>query len=266
MLLHLVIFLAFTIKSHASWIDPDTSDDNRKAKSFTDGKEYDLVMSDEFNKNGRSFHDGHDPMWTAIERSDDDQTAGGKKSLQYYNSSNAYTEDGRLVLLTTTEDTSWKGYNPYAKKYTNLKRHFRSAMVQSWNKFCFTGGIFEADIMLPGAFNIGGLWPAVWLLGNLGRATYEGSTNLVWPWSYTKCNRAMQKGQLMSGCDETEHYELNSHQGRGATEIDIVEVMPGTGGMPVVPNDVRKPYNSMTLQVRSIDTLTLFSVYIVYIE
>jgi hypothetical protein len=32
--------------------------------SYTDGKTYDLVMSDEFNREGRSFKDGDDPMWT----------------------------------------------------------------------------------------------------------------------------------------------------------------------------------------------------------
>lgn len=41
------------------------------------------------------------------------------------------------------------------------------------------GGIIEMDAILPGEHDIGGLWPAFWLLGNLGRATYEASTNLV---------------------------------------------------------------------------------------
>jgi Beta-glucan synthesis-associated protein SKN1/KRE6/Sbg1 len=32
--------------------------------SYTDGKIYDLIMSDEFNREGRSFKDGDDPTWT----------------------------------------------------------------------------------------------------------------------------------------------------------------------------------------------------------
>lgn len=233
---------------HSGWIDPDTPASSKQTRSFTDGEVYDLVMSDEFNKPGRKFLDGHDPMWTAVERSDDDQTSGGKKSLQFYNSSYAFTEDGSLVLLTTDEDTKWRGYDPYTKKYTQLRRHFRSGMLQSWNKFCFTGGIFEADIMLPGSPRIGGLWPAVWLLGNLGRATFEASTNLIWPWSYPSCDRSLQNAQLLSGCDVTEHFELHPGQGRGATEIDIVEVMPGEGALPLI-STINRPYNSMTLQV-----------------
>ena len=83
---------------------------------------------------------------------------------------------------------------------------------------------------LPGTSMNGGLWPAAWLLGNLGRATYEASNNLLWPWSFTKCDRHKQKAQIISGCDVTAHYALNPRQGRGATEIDIIEVMAGESG------------------------------------
>lgn len=43
------------------------------------------------------------------------------------------------------------------------------------NKFCFTGGYVEAAVQLPGANNVVGLWPAVWTMGNLGRAGYGAS-------------------------------------------------------------------------------------------
>ena len=45
-------------------------------------------------------------------------------------------------------------------------------MMSSWNKFCFTGGYIEANVTLPGVNNILGLWPAIWTMGNLGRAGY----------------------------------------------------------------------------------------------
>lgn len=146
---------------------------------------------------------------------------------------------------------------------------FQSGMLQSWNKFCFTGGIIEAELQFPGRHDTGGLWPAFWLLGNLGRATFEASTNLMWPWSYDTCNRCggawvagigppgrahgpltlqanphtyldtnphpdchphpcdrdLQVAQEISGCDVTSHYSLSPGVGRGATEIDIVEVV-----------------------------------------
>ena len=248
----LVLTLIFIISEgkFAGWIDPDTPENKRTIVSYTDGLTYDVVMSDEFERSGRTFKDGHDPMWTGIDRPDEDQTSNGKKSLQYYNSSTISTKNGNLVIKTTNEDTKWRGWNPYKKRYETMKRHFKSGMLQSWNKFCFTGGILEIDVHFPGAHDIGGLWPAVWLLGNLGRATYESSTNLMWPWSYNECNRELQHAQELSACDITTHYSLNKHQGRGATEIDMIEVMPGPSTpLPLVKNHVKRPYSSMTLQV-----------------
>ena len=126
-------------------------------------------------------------------------------------------------------------------------------MLQSWNKFCHTGGIIEFDVKFPGKHDIGGLWPAVWLLGNLGRATYLASTNLLWPWSYHQCDRKLQKAQEISGCDITSHFSLKPGMGRGATEIDIIEVMAGPdSALPIVKNNVHRPYTSMTLQVNNL--------------
>ena len=109
-------------------------------QSYSDGKIYDLVMSDEFNRDGRSFKDGDDPMWTAIDKSDDDLASNGR-SLEYYNSSMAYTKGGNLVIETNADDTVWTGFNPFTKKDEVMTRNFKSAMVQGWNKFCYTGGI-----------------------------------------------------------------------------------------------------------------------------
>lgn len=249
---NLSILSAKEMKGFAGWVDPDTSTKHHTIKSLSrpDSDAYDIVMSDEFNREGREFIDGADPMWTGIDRSDDDQTSSGRKSLQFYNSSNVRTSRGHLIITTTTEDTKWKGWNPYLKKYQTMTRHFRSGMIQSWNKFCYTGGILEISVKFPGHPNIGGLWPAVWLLGNLGRATFETSTNRMWPWSYEKCNRDLQRAQEISGCDVTSHYNLQPGKGRGATEIDLIEVMAGPSTkLPLVKNNLKRPYCSMTLQV-----------------
>ena len=48
-------------------------------------------------------------------------------------------------------------------------------MMSTWNKFCFTGGLVETAVSLPGLSNVAGLWPAVWAMGNLGRAGYGAS-------------------------------------------------------------------------------------------
>ena len=64
----------------------------------------------------------------AIDRSDDDQTSSGRKSLQFYNHTQITTLNGNLVITTTTEDTKWKGWNPYKKAYEDMKRHFKSGI------------------------------------------------------------------------------------------------------------------------------------------
>jgi Beta-glucan synthesis-associated protein SKN1/KRE6/Sbg1 len=79
------------------WIVPDTQLEDKTHSSYTDGLEYELIMSDEFNRPGRSFKDGHDPLWTGIDKSDDDQPSSGRKSLQFYNHSAISTKDGHLV-------------------------------------------------------------------------------------------------------------------------------------------------------------------------
>ena len=209
-------------------------------------------MSDEFNVPGRTFADGDDPTWTALDKTDNDASSGGGGSLHFYNSSMITTKDGLLEINTKVDPTEWQYFDPSQDKYSKVTKYFKTGMLQSWNKFCFTGGILEIDLTFPGAHDIGGLWPAVWMLGNLGRATYEASTNNLWPWSYDKCDRKLQHAQAISACDAQNHFGLNPHQGRGATEIDVIEVMSGwSGGLPNTDPPISIPYGDLTLQVRS---------------
>ena len=227
-LLPLTLTTALFNHVNAGWIDEDTPSKLHTTTSLVDGSTYHLVMSDEFNVPNRSFADGHDPTWTALDKSDDDYSASGGGSLHFYNSSTVTTTpDGMLTISSVIDETTWNHYDAIEKEYKTTTKHFKSGMIQSWNKFCFTGGILEVDVVLPGEPDIGGLWPAVWLLGNLGRATYEASTNNLWPWSYDKCDRKKQESQVISGCNSVNHFGLNKFQGRGATEIDLLELMGG---------------------------------------
>ena len=187
---------------------------------------YDLVFSDEFNSPGRTFEDGADPRWTAMEKNDYTNDA-----QHYYSAGNVYTDtEGNLVIKTEVADTTIVGFNDADYKKEQTVKHFKSAMLQSWNKFCFTGGVMEAEISLPGRHNIGGLWPAFWLLGNLARHTYVGSSEHVWPWSSSVCTDKSRSAQLISACDRVEHYGLHRGVGRGAPEVDVFEVQAGSIG------------------------------------
>ena len=208
---------------------------------------YELVFSDEFNTDHRSFNDGHDPRWTALEKNDYTNDA-----QHYYAASHAYTQKGNLVIKTEAADTDIIGFNDVTGKKEQVTKHFKSAMIQSWNKFCFTGGILEAEMSLPGKSTIGGLWPAFWMLGNLARHTYVGSSEHVWPWSSTTCTEKSATAQLISACDRVQHYGLHTGVGRGAPEIDVFEVQAGkikanTG--PYFEMSVGQPFMSTSYQV-----------------
>jgi len=209
---------------------------------------YDLVMSDEFNTAGRTFEDGSDPRWTALEKNDYTNNA-----LHYYSASNAYTsDDGDLVIKSEAKEEEFIGFNDKEGEKEISKKYFKSAMLQSWNKFCFTGGIIEAEVELPGKHDISGLWPAFWLLGNMARHTYTGSTNHVWPWSSQVCTKKALDAQLINGCLNSLHYGLHPKKGRGAPEIDIFEVQPGSakgGEGKFLYSPVGQPFMSSSFQV-----------------
>jgi len=88
----------------------------------------------------------------------------------------------------------------------------------------------------------------VWMLGNLARATYVGSSDFMWPFSYSKCNQATRTSQEINACSKVNHFGLDPYRGRGAPEIDLIESMQGEAGK--LPNTfVQRPYQSASLQV-----------------
>lgn len=67
--------------------------------------------------------------------------------------------------------------------------NFRSGMLQSWNKLCFQWSYYmEVAVVLPGTSKVGGFWPGVWTMGNLGRPGYGGTTDGLWPYTYDSCD------------------------------------------------------------------------------
>jgi hypothetical protein len=121
-------------------------------------------------------------------------------------------------------------------------------MVQGWNKFCMTGGIVEFNAKLPGDPKVGGLWPALWMLGNLARATYVGSSNYIWPYSYNDCDEKNRHSQQISACSKVGHYGMSPGLGRGSPEIDILEAMMGSDEK-LPSTNVTRPYFSTSLQI-----------------
>ncbi|KAF1322509.1 Beta-glucan synthesis-associated protein, partial [Globisporangium splendens] len=229
-----------------TWVDPETPDDRQTFVSSR-GDLWELVMSDEFNTPNRSFKPGDDHMWTSIEKPD-----GVNAALEIYShnmTSTACDDDGTcyFYIKTIDEVTKIRVWNDYQNPpgYKNVDFHYRGGMVQSWNKFCFQGGMAEVRVQLPGvvssesgnpdvkngknarvsALQYYPVWPGIWMMGNLGRAIFSASTSRIWPFSYNECNDDvfLSSNQRISACDPNPGSGMNPHQGRGAPEIDIIE-------------------------------------------
>lgn len=209
-------------------IDPHTPE-SAKTKKSHDGRDLKLVFSDEFSTPGRTFYDGDDPYWQAV-----DIWYGATQDMEWYDPDAATTANGTLNLRFDA--------------FQSHNLNYRSAMLQSWNKLCFKGGRLEASISLPGRGDIAGFWPGFWAMGNLGRPGYLSTTDGLWPYSYEdKCDAGITKNQsspdgisLLPGmrlpactCSAEDHPSPGNS--RSAPEIDAIEasvgfLVPGGGG------------------------------------
>lgn len=118
-------------------IDPDTPQRAKTRKSTFDGSTLELVFSDEFNQDGRTFYEGDDPYWTAP-----NIWYGATKDLEWYDPAAVTTKDGTLQLRM---DEFW-----------NHDLQYRSGMLNSWNQLCFKGGVFEVAVSLAGPSGVPG--------------------------------------------------------------------------------------------------------------
>ncbi|GLE03994.1 hypothetical protein PINS_up012905 [Pythium insidiosum] len=227
------------------WVDVYTPRSVYNATSSRGGT-WELVFSDEFNVPGRDFSAGGDYLWTALELPD-----GVNAALEYYSVNMTSTKnesDGRGVFQIEVREEpniTFTVFNAYSRppSFQEHSMYYRAGMVQSWNKFCFQGGMVEVKAQLPGAVSAASgnpdlsgndrtrvknneyypTWPGIWFLGNLGRALFTASTNRMWPWSFNECDATLQQSQRISACDSNPGHGLNKNQGRGAPEIDLLE-------------------------------------------
>lgn len=145
------------ISGNRGLIDTDTPQSAWNIPSFYDSsQQLQLVFSDEFETPNRTFWPGDDPYFEAV-----DLYYWQTNDVEWYDPKMVTTTDGSLEITMI--------------KQSNHNLNYTSGMVQTWNKFCFTGGLIVANVSLPGQSNIAGLWPALWTMGNLGRAGYGAS-------------------------------------------------------------------------------------------
>lgn len=167
---------------------------------------------------------------------------GATGNLEWYSPESANTTGGSLHLTLMEKPTH--------------NKNFQSSLLTSWNKFCFQGGYLEVSALLPAAPFRKGYWPAAWLLGNLAKPGFLGSTEGMWPYNYDSCDTGILKSQtFVNGtgpeealhskapytdngklsalpgmrasactCPGEDHPGPNRNVGRGASELDVFEV------------------------------------------
>ncbi|KAK6459550.1 glucan synthase subunit [Scheffersomyces xylosifermentans] len=209
-------------------VDSDTPESALTTVAM-DGSKWKLVFSDEFNVEGRTFYEGDDQFFTAPDLHYD-----ATKDLEWYDPDAVTTSNGSLALRMD----AFKNHNLF----------YRSGMVQTWNKFCFTQGKIEMSARLPNYGNVSGLWPGMWTMGNLGRPGYLATTDGVWPYSYDSCDVGITPnqsspdgisylpGQRLNSCTCNSGDHPNPGVGRGAPEIDVIEAEVSTDKFLVHPN------------------------------
>ncbi|CAH2353272.1 beta-glucan synthesis-associated protein Kre6p [[Candida] railenensis] len=250
-----------TLSALRSLVDPDTPSDVL-TKTVKNGDSWTLVFSDEFNVEGRTFYDGDDQFWQAV-----DIWYAGTKDLEWYDPDAASTENGTLNLRMDA--------------YKNHDLFYRSGMVQSWNKFCFTQGMLEISARLPNYGNVSGLWPGLWSMGNLGRPGYMASTEGVWPYTYDSCDAGITPnqsspdgisylpGQKLNSCTCKNADHPNPGTGRGAPEIDAIEAETDTTknvgvasqSMQIAPMDIwyMPDYSFLAIHNASVTTVNTYA-------
>ncbi|OCH96052.1 glycoside hydrolase family 16 protein [Obba rivulosa] len=161
-------------------IDDDTPAEVRTKADMMNGDNWQLVFSDEFNVDGRTFWPGDDPFWEAV-----DLHYWQTNNMEWYDPKAITTKNGSLIITLSAEP--------------NHGMNYTGGMMTTWNKFCFTGGLVETSVVLPGINNVVGLWPAVWSMGNLGRAGYGASLEGMWPYTYDACDVGTLANQTLNG-------------------------------------------------------------------
>ncbi|KAK0188685.1 glycoside hydrolase family 16 protein [Armillaria mellea] len=252
-------------------IDLDTPEDAYTFTSWRDGSEWQLIFSDEFETDGRTFYPGDDPYWEAV-----DLHYWGTNNMEWYDPAAITTANGSMHITLSEKATHGLDY--------------QGGMVATWNKFCFTGGYLSASVRLPGIDNVVGLWPAVWAMGNLGRAGYGATLDGMWPYTYDACDVGTAPNQTIDGlptvattsgwsdynyalsylpgqrlsrctCDGESHpgpkHSDGTYVGRASPEIDVFEAQVSDDVGQVSQSGQWAPFNKGYVWDNSSDNLII---------
>lgn len=205
------------VLSLTEWVDVDSPLSAHSSTFQFDGSAVRLVFSDEFERDGRTFHDGEEARWAAVSL-----PPATNEQVNWYNTSLADTKDGKLELWAINQDVTF----PVNQSFET--RHVQTPMLQTWNKFCFTGGAVDVRAKMPGLPYQEGLWPAFWLMGNLGRATFSYSTDGLWPFIFDVCVPHDSPDCFANQCTAQKISACNPGPGFGMNPFQVPLTLPAT--------------------------------------
>ena len=121
----------------------------------TFAQEWQLVWSDEFNRDGRPDH----TVWNY------EQGFVRNHEAQWYQEENAYQQNGLLIIEGRREHRKNPTYRPNGRYWGQQRDsiHYTSACLTTQGKYSFLYGRMEVCARIPTA---GGSWPAIWTLGS----------------------------------------------------------------------------------------------------
>ncbi|CAE6387946.1 unnamed protein product [Rhizoctonia solani] len=211
------------INTDTGLIDRDTPKSAYTRASHVDGTTYDLVFSDEFNVEGRSFYPGDDPYWEAV-----DLHYWVTNNIEWYDPAQVTTTGGSLRI-----DLDQR---------SNHDMNYTGGVLSTWNKFCFTEGYIEAmntklSLYTQSTCDVGTLANQTDPRTNLPAAAHVGGP------TGTNGEMSYLPGQRLSACtctsesDGTDGRQMvhpgpkradGSYIGRSAPEIDVFEAAVDT--------------------------------------
>ena len=144
-------------------------------------------------------------------------------SLSY----NTYGDSYMLPSALRVEDGV---LNITGTKRSHLGASYIGGQLTTWNRMCYQGGYLEVRYKAPGVYGQDGNWPAIWTMGFLVRDNHMIRNLNLWPYSYSECSCPGSQfygvgfDQAISACSARADYGMNPFQGRGAVELDLLEI------------------------------------------
>ena len=145
------------------------------------------------------FYPGDDAYWEAV-----NLWCGATGDLEWYDPVQITMRDGYLVITMDSADTLQAFLTPNSTaRFTIDQNHaltYRSGMLQSWNKFCFSSGYIEVSASFPVPDeNTQGYWSGM-AMGNLARPGFPAITSGLWPYTYDSCDAGTFPNQTYPTC------------------------------------------------------------------